>query len=147
MCEEGFTQGSPVFPPCVPSELPKVMGLKGIHHSQCTLLPGRTILLPLVQERRAEWGDSHQSFVDNALQIRTSLQRVSPLLPLLLLRPCSIMVKSAGSTQRVTPKKKTRDLMMTTHPDQTDLPQAIPYISSGSWVAGQTLSAMAYLHP
>ena len=57
-CNEGFAQGSLAFPACVPFRVANGHGTKRDSSSQYTLLPCRNIVLPLVQERRAEWGES-----------------------------------------------------------------------------------------
>ena len=41
----------------VPTELPKIMGLEGIHLPEAMQQWSKNFLLPMVQERRQEWGD------------------------------------------------------------------------------------------
>ena len=56
-CIEEFAKGSSIFLPCVPCRITKGHGTKRDSSSQCTPLPHRIIILPMVWERSAELGD------------------------------------------------------------------------------------------
>ena len=68
-----------VLPSSVPIRVPEGHGLNQYQSSRCTLPFQWGNPLSLLWERRAEWGNDHQSSVDNALQVRPGVQEVLSL--------------------------------------------------------------------
>ena len=98
LCPKNPAKGAEVFPPQCPPQSPWRSWAQPIS----TILDALHLFqwgnpLSVVWEGRAEWGNDHQSSVDNALQVRSGVWEVLSLSLSHLWRPSSTMAGTAAS--------------------------------------------------